>query len=98
MRWWPRGTLQWRRDARKGVAPPPLPSLVALSVLTSAIPARSKCSGWNDLGQLGLGDTQRRGDDAMEDSMVAMHDQHCQKYDIISSAVNPSTLNPKSQP
>ena len=34
--------------------------------LTPAIPARRKCWGQNDYGQLGLGDTANRGDDANE--------------------------------
>ena len=34
--------------------------------LTPAIPARSKCWGYNWHGQLGLGDTKHRGDDATE--------------------------------
>jgi len=35
-------------------------------LLTPAIPARSKCWGWNNYGQLGLGDTNNRGDGASE--------------------------------
>ena len=70
---------------------PPLPHFRRAVPLTFAIPARSKCSGLNDWGQLGLGDMPSRGDDAnnIEDSMVAMRNQHWQNYEKISSAVNP---------
>ena len=89
MRRCPGGAVQWRRSARAGLDPP----LTPFRRLTSAIPARSEYSGWNDWGQLGLGDTQRRRDNAneMDHSMVANR----QNYGNIFSAVKPSTLDPK---